>query len=71
MRCDYDEPLKPHQCPDCLDDVRDCGCREPEEEDDESDDDDEIPRGDMWDPMADPDEYCDECDSYICDCWDR
>jgi hypothetical protein len=23
---DHQTPLKPHQCPDCLDDVRDCGC---------------------------------------------
>jgi hypothetical protein len=28
MRCDYQEPLKKHQCPDCLADARDCGCRE-------------------------------------------
>ena len=43
---------------------------EPESSADFDPEDDESP-GDMWDPLADPDEYCDECDSYLCDCWER
>lgn len=40
-------------------------------EDDWDDDDEFLSHGDMWDEFADPDEYCHECDSYICDCWER